>query len=295
VRSALVDWQVARAVSQAADEEADLRAGLLSLQEKRFSLGQIGAPERATAALEAQRASAAKLAARTDLQRAAAALALAAGVPLAALQPRLDAEPAPDLSPALSAPPQDVDALVHRLDVRRVLNAWDQNEATLDQALAGRVPNLSIGPGYSLDQGIKKWTLGFSVDLPVFDRKQGPIAEAVARRESIEALLRQTESRALSDANLGEARLAAAQDRLQAQRGALDQQQARLTAAQRAFDLGGADRGDLLAAKLEALQARLLAVEAWAEVRRARLAVEDAFQKPLDPSEQPYPFDGAQP
>ncbi|MBS1766815.1 MAG: TolC family protein [Acidobacteria bacterium] len=295
LRAALVDWQAARAVSQAADEEAQLRADLQAVQERRFQLGQIGAPERAAATLEAQRAAAARLAAATDLQRAEAVLALAAGVQGPPLRARLAAEPAPDLSSATPAPPQDTEALIHRLDVRRVLVSWDQNEASLDAALAGRFPNLSIGPGYSLDQGVQKWSLGLSVDLPLFDRKQGPIAEALARRGVIEAQLRQTESRALSDASLASARLSAAESRLQAQDEALAQQRARLAAAQRAFDLGGADRADLLAAKLESLQARSLATEAWAEAQRARLAWENAFQKPLDSHEQPYRLDGAQP
>ena len=295
VRGALVDWQAARAASLAADEEAQLRAELLSVQDKRFALGQIGAPEHAATALETQRAAAAKLATATDLRRAEAALALAAGIQPAPLRARLATEPAPDLAPPPTAPSQDTDALIHRLDVRGVLIAWDQNEASLDAALAGRYPNLSIGPGYSLDQGVKKWSLGLSIDLPIFDRKQGPIAEAVARRGVIEARLRQTESRALSDAELASARLAAARERMQTQDEALKQQQTRLAAAQRAFDLGGADRGDLLTAKLEALQARVLATEAWAEAQRARLALEDAFQKPLDPAEQPYRLDGAQP
>lgn len=295
LRAALVDWQMARAASMNADEEAQLRGDLQGIQERRFQLGQIGAPERATAVLEAQRAAAAKLTSATDLQRAEAALALAAGVQPAPLHARLAEEPAPNLSPSTPVTPEDTAALIHRLDVRRVLIAWDQNEAALDAALAGRFPNLSIGPGYSLDQGVKKWSLGLSVDLPIFDRKQGPIAEALARRGVIEAQLRQTESRALSDAGLASARLSAAMSRLQAQDESLAQQQTRLAAAQRAFDLGGSDRAELLAAKLEALQARSLATDAWAEAQRARLALEDAFQKPLDSHEQPYRLDGAQP
>ncbi len=295
VRVALIDWQQAREASLAADREASLREDLAKLQDLRFSLGEVGAPEHAASRLEAQRADAARLVAQTDLHRAASNLALAAGIPLTALQPRLDAEPAPDLALPDPLPPQQTDALIHRLDVRRVLIAWDQNETTLDQELAQRVPNLSIGPGYSFDQGVKKWSLGLSVDLPIFDRRQGPIAEAVARRGVLEAQLRQVEAHALSEAGLAETRYAAARERLRAQNEAMRQQEARLDTAQRAFDLGGTDRGDLLAAELEALQARLFAVDAWAEAQRARLATEDAFQRPLDQDEKPYPFEEMNP
>ena len=295
VRSALVDWQQAREASLAADHEAALRGNIMKLQNRRYSLGEIGSPEHAASALAAQRAEAARLVAQEQLRQSESSVALAAGIPLAALQPRLDAEAAPDLTIPTVLPPQETEALVHRLDVRRVLLAWDQNETALDQELAKRVPNLQIGPGYSLDRGVKKWTLGFTVDLPIFDRRQGPIAEAVARRGVIEAQLRQVETRALSDASLAEARYAAARDRLQAQNEALKNQESRLATASQAFGLGGTDQGDLWAAQLEAVQARSLAVDAWAEAQHARLAVEDAFQKPVDSAEQPYPFDGAEP
>ena len=293
VRTALVDWRQAREDSTLADRSAALWAQLLALQDRRLALGEIAGPEQAATAQEARRAEAARLAAQEALRRTQAALALAAGVPDADLAPRLAADPPLDLTPGAAAPPAQTEALIHRLDVRRVLLDWDRNETTLDQEVAQRVPNLQLGPGYSFDQGVKKWTLGFTVELPLFDRRQGPIAEALARRKVIEARLRQTETQALSGAGLAEARLAAAREALKAQLQALQATQSRLAVAKRALALGGSDRGNLLAAELEALQARSLAVEAWAETARARLAVEDAFQKPLDPAERPYPFQPA--
>lgn len=295
VRAALVDWMQAREASIAADHEATLLLDLLKLQDRRYNLGQIGAPEHATAVLESQRAEANQLQARADLRRAASAVALAAGIPLTSLQARLDAEPAPNLTLPEVLPIPETEALIHRLDVRRVLLAWDQNETALDQELARRVPDLTIGPGYSFDQGVKKWSLGLSVDLPIFDRRQGPIAEAVARRGVLQAQLRQVESRALSEAALAATRYTSARERLRAQDEAMKQQQMRYDTAQRAFGLGGTDQGDLIAAELEALRARSYAVEAWAEAQRARLAMEDAFQKPLDAAEQPYRFEDAKP
>lgn len=298
VRTALVDWRQAREAAAVADRSAAIWTDLRNLQDRRFAVGEIGAPERAAVAQEAKRAEAGRLSAQSALRRAESTLALAAGLPPATFAPRLDQEPPPDLAPGSAPPPGRTEALIHRLDVRRILLAWDQNETALEQELAQRVPNLQLGPGYSFDQGVKKWTLGFTVDLPLFDRRQGPIAEAVARRAVLEARLRQAEAQALAGAGLAEGRLAAAQAALRAQDAALAGAQARLEAARRALALGSLDRGALLAAELEALQARGLAVEAWAEEARARLAVEDAFQKPLDPAERPCPFEpptGARP
>jgi len=295
VRAAFVDWQQSREAALAADHEASLRTNLLKLQDRRLALGQIGTPEHAATALETQRAISARLAAQTEVRRTFSAMALAAGLSRDQLEARLQTEPPPDLELPVPQAPPDWDALVHRLDVRRTLLEWDQNETTLRQELARRVPDLQIGPGYSFDQGAKTWILGFTVELPLFDRRQGPIAEAVARRDVVRARLRQQESQALSDADLAVSRLDAAHRRLEAQNAALKEQETRLQAARRTFELGGLDRGELLAAELEAAQARSLAVEAWAEIQRAKLAVEDAFERSLDASEQPYRLDGVAP
>jgi len=295
VRRSLVDWLQAREAASAADQEAALRAAFFKLQQRRSALGEIGTPEATLAALEAQRAAAARFTAQAEVRRAASALALAAGVSQATLEDRLRSEPPVDLTLPPPLPASEADALIHRLDIRRTLLAWEQNETTLRQELALRVPNVQLGPGYSFDQGVKKWILGFTVDLPLFDRRQGPIAEAVARRKVIAAQLRQEEQRALSEADLAAARLADARERLKAQVEALAAQEARLAAAKRNVDLGGLDQAGWLTARLEATQARSLAVEAWAEAQRARLAVEGAYQKPLDPAEHPFRLDGVAP
>jgi outer membrane protein TolC len=294
VRRALVDWRQAREAAVLADESADLWTRLLALQDRRLALGEIAGPERAATAQSAGQAQAARLAAQEALRQAEASLALATGIPASTLAPRLAAEPPPDLTlPAPAAPPP-AKALLHRLDIRQVLLDWERNETTLDQELAQRVPDLQLDPGYSFDQGAERWILGLSVDLPVFDRRQGPIAEALARRKVIQARLRQVEAQDLAGASLAEARLAAAQETLATQRQALRDAEIRLAAARRSLALGGTSRGSLISAELEVNQARSLALEAWAEAERARLAVEAAFQKPLEPSERPYVLD-AQP
>ena len=294
VRRALVDWRQAREAASLADESAALWTRLLALQDRRLALGEIAAPERAATAQSAGQAQAARLAAQEALRRAEASLALASGVPASTLAPRLAAEPPPDLALAAPPAPPPTEALLHRLDIRQVLLDWDRNETTLDQELAQRVPDLQLGPGYTFDQGAERWVLGFSVDLPVFDRRQGPIAEALARRKVIQARLRQAETRDLAGATLAEARLAAAREALGTQRQSLRDAEVRLAVARRSLALGGSSRGSLIAAELEVNQARRLALDAWAEAERARLAVEAAFQKPLDPSERPYVLD-AQP
>ena len=53
--------------------------------------------------------------------------------------------------------------------------------------LARQYPDLHVGTGYTFDQGQNKWALGLSIDLPLLDQNQGPIAEAEAARDEAAA------------------------------------------------------------------------------------------------------------
>ena len=48
--------------------------------------------------------------------------------------------------------------------------------------IAKQYPDAHLGTGYQFDQGENKWALGLSVEIPVLNRNQGPIAETEAKR-----------------------------------------------------------------------------------------------------------------
>ena len=48
--------------------------------------------------------------------------------------------------------------------------------------IARQYPDLHLNPGYEFDQADSKWALGLSIELPLLNQNQGPIAEAEARR-----------------------------------------------------------------------------------------------------------------
>ena len=71
------------------------------------------------------------------------------------------------------------------LNNTRLLGALAEYEAAQkDLALAVReqYPDLRIGPGYEYDQGDDKWSLGVSLELPVFTHHTGRIAAAEGAR-----------------------------------------------------------------------------------------------------------------
>src|SRR6202790_2661995 len=79
------------------------------------------------------------------------------------------------------------DAVVNRLDVRRSLAQYAAAEDDLQLEIAKQYPDVQIGPGYTYEEKNNFFTLGVSTTLPIFNRNQGPIAEAEARRKEAAA------------------------------------------------------------------------------------------------------------
>ena len=73
-------------------------------------------------------------------------------------------------------------ALINRADIRGALAEYAATQSALQLEVARQYPDIRLGPAYELDQGDTKWFLGVSVELPVFARNKGQIAEAEARR-----------------------------------------------------------------------------------------------------------------
>jgi hypothetical protein len=174
--------------------------------------------------------------------------------------------------------------LLDRLDVRVVYEEYEAAERILELELAKQYPDVALAPTWEDDQGLHKYLPGVSVELPLFDHNEGPIAEALAQRESVAARFREREAATLAALDVAHAELAAATTRL----AALDPQTrariaARHAAAERAVAAGASDRASVTQLEVEALafdSARLAAEGAHAA---ALLKLEDALQRPLDP------------
>ncbi len=96
----------------------------------------------------------------------------------------MDTPPAPE---SLSAVQVQRDAVLNRLDIRRSLAQYAAAEAAVHSEIAKQYPNFNIGPGYTYEERNSFFTVGFSTSLPVFNRNQGPIAEAESRRSTFRA------------------------------------------------------------------------------------------------------------
>lgn len=190
--------------------------------------------------------------------------------------------------PPLPVPELQVQALRNRPDVREALESYEASQAALQLEVARQYPDVHLGPGYTFDQGVRKPGFDFSgIELPVFNRNEGPIAEARARRQEAAANVTRAQAGAWSelDAGLADYRLARAALREAGRR--LDVQRGQLAGARHAFELGEQDRLALALDRKTELAARLAVLAASAQVQQALGRIEDAVQRPLPLNDPP--------
>lgn len=90
-------------------------------------------------------------------------------------------------------------ALKTRPDILAQLYEYEAAQSALQLEIAKQYPDIVIGPGYEWDQGEHKWKLGLTVELPIFNRNQGPIAEALANRNLAAAKFNEIQIKAISE------------------------------------------------------------------------------------------------
>ena len=78
-------------------------------------------------------------------------------------------------------------ALLNRSDILSTLSEYAASEEALRLEIRKQIPDISLNPGYIWDQGTNEWYLGIGFELPVFNQNQGPIAEAIAKRDEVHA------------------------------------------------------------------------------------------------------------
>nr|WP_229258919.1 TolC family protein [Duganella flavida] len=172
-------------------------------------------------------------------------------------------------------------ALRNRGDVLSGLVEYEASQAVLQLELVKQYPDLNLGPGYTLDQGARKVGLTFSgLELPLFNRNQGAIAEARARRFEAEMKVKKIVAKAFAEADLAMAAYDASRNKLSS---ALTQSRLaqRRLAATRAFLLAGEDDQVTLAGmEKNEIESELNLLDATLQMQQAIGQIEDAMQLP---------------
>jgi len=283
LREALVDGQVAERRRDLLDQEYQLQAQLVQRLEQRLKAGDIARPELVTAQIALQKSGQDRLDAESRASDARVRLAGIIGLSAATLEGvKIDNSMPTNLPASLTEAEGRLVALTSRSDIRGALADYAAAEDDLKLEIAKQYPDVHLGPGYQYNQGDNQWLLGLTVELPVLNQNQGPIASAEAKRRLAAAKFLALQSQVISDIDRAVAgyRLAQSQAGAGMQLLAAEQQQASATEEQ--AEAGAVDQVETLGAQLELASANLLQLDNDTSVQRARGALEDALQYPLD-------------
>lgn len=291
VRSSLLEFLAARRREELLQEQTSLQQQIVESLEQRQQAGAISSAEVGVVRVMFAKSQAELADAQRLRVEAHARVAEAVGVPLRALN---DVElifevsnfPATDQLASADVRQQ---ALQSRADILGALAEYAASQSALQIEIAKQYPDIHLNPGYQWDQGEHKWQLGLSAELPVLNRNQGPIAEAVARRAEAAARFEATQAKALAEIDRAVAVLATSRKNLDALQLLTAAQKARRGSVEVQIKAGAAERLDLLNAQLESGASALAELDAHVKLQQAIGALEDTVQKSLDAATAPPP------
>jgi outer membrane protein, heavy metal efflux system len=288
VRLALLNYLIASRNFDLLRSEQQVRQDQIGILQQILSVGEITRLDVDLARIELSRMLVATRTAEGQVDDASAVLASAIGIPVAGLDgaefswPDLDTPPTTE---SLSVDQVQHDAVLNRLDIRRALAQYAAAEAAVQSEIARQYPNFNIGPGYTYEERHSFFTVGFSTSPPVFNRNQGPIAEAEGRRKEAAAAFLQTQAqviarseRALANYTAGLKEVAEAQSLYQLQ-------ETQLQVVQQNIRAGSDSRLSVDGVQIQLSILARARLDALARAQRALGDLEDAVQCPLAPGE----------
>jgi cobalt-zinc-cadmium efflux system outer membrane protein len=255
---------------------------LVVLLEQRFAAGSSTATEVSAMRSGWLRAEVALGDASSEREVARTRVAAALGLPSTALDhltlPSI--ADGPVLSPEALARARGA-ALRNRADILAALAKYSAAQSALALEFARRIPDFHLGPGYQWDQGSNKWTLGISLELPVFHRNEAPIAEATARRAEAAAQFNLVQAQAIAAIEAAAAAQRSATAHLERARQLRAESEKQSSRIQQRLELGGADQVEAVAAETELAAIGVALVDAESAVAVASGQLEDALQLPF--------------
>jgi outer membrane protein TolC len=286
VRASLLDYTAARERAELLEKQVVLQRESGDRLENQLQAGAV-----ATAEVTATRIALAKLSvdladARRQRAEAHARVAEALGVSASALEGvslEFDLANLPSAEGMTSAEARRA-ALQGRSDILGALADYAASQSALQLEIAKQYPDVHFSPGYYWNQGNEgdsQWQLGITVELPVLNRNQGPIAEAQARRTAEAARFVALQAKVIAEIDRAVAGYEASRSNLTALQSLAAAQRTLHENSEALFKAGAADRLELLGSELEYDTAQLGELDARARLQQALGALEDAIQRPV--------------
>jgi cobalt-zinc-cadmium efflux system outer membrane protein len=264
------------------------------IYQKRLDTGEAARPELITARNQQASTAVSIQISEGNVVQARAALAAAVGVPETALESvrlneaALDEPPSPE---SLQLTKVERAGLLHRADIRRCLDEYAAAEAHVRLEIANQYPDVPLTPAYSFQEGFPAYTLASAIDsIPVFNRHQGPIALAEAKRSELKARFVALQSQVIAQSTSALDQYRAAMKQWAEARDHFQSTgRERERAVRAAFTAGDANRLELAAARAASVAADQTVTDALERVQSMLGVLEDAVQAPLAASEDPLP------
>lgn len=176
-------------------------------------------------------------------------------------------------------------ALLNRSDILESIAKYEASQAALQLEIAKQYPNFNIGPGLLWNGETIQWTLVFATSLPIFNRNQGSIAEAEARRTEMAERFVSLQAQIIGEIDRALASCHATHQKLEIAGSLLSNQKKQLQTMEKMLKIGGIDRMALLGTRLEVYLAEQSYLDALLKTQQSLGLLEIATQKPINHSE----------
>lgn len=284
LRESLLSYLISNRRIQLLKEIKSQQEQLLDIQQQRMTQGESTRVDVLKVELESARTQTNFSDAARMSAQALAQMAEVLGVPVSALQSQSfvwdDMLQIPVIDEANLNSLREK-ALLSRTDLERAVIDYQRSELILRQAIREQYPQFSIGPGYSWDHGVKKVGLGLSLGFPVFNRNQGPIAEAQAARELAGQQASLVQAKIVNEIDLAHQLYQSSIDALNAVKDQYEIAQQLLSQVQQSFSLGAVDQSELIAAELNVNIQSLAVLDSTERMQQSLGQLEDALRTPL--------------
>lgn len=292
LRGVLLEHLLAQRQLQLLHGEQAVRSGILGLVERRVAAGEAANPDGQAARIDLANLSLEIQSAERQVEQTRAALAEAIGVPVAALEGISLSWPALEHPPGVqSLSPAEIqrEAVLNRIDLRRSLAEYAAAEAGLRLEIAQQHPGFQWGPAYEFAEGASRFLLGAGMPLPIFNRNQGPIAEAEARRKETASRFLALQAEVIGESQRALAGYRASLVKLdEATKSLVRLQSEKENMVRVSFAAGESDALVLRQAQAEGYTAQRAWWDALHTAETALGDLENAVQRPLGPGEA-YP------
>jgi outer membrane protein TolC len=285
LRTSLLDFAAAQQREDWLRKQLSLQEEIVTLLEQQVRAGAISTSEAVLPRVTLQKLRLDFSEAQRHRAEARARVAESIGVPATTLDGiQLPADASSRMVPTaelLSVEARHA-ALLSRVDILGSLAEYAAAEAVLQTEIAKQYPDVHINPGYEYDQGDNKWSLGITVELPILNQNQGPIAEARARREQAAARFNALQAKVLAEIERAVEVFHISEKNADTLESLADAQVKQRDSVQAQFNAGAVDRLEWLIAQNEYAGAQLVLLDGKLKLEQAVADLEDAVQRPFE-------------